>query len=58
MLDLAQSSNKGATMNKAMWWLNFMYSMERFATAIYRVQKGGFSNNAYTTSSRNLYGRI
>ena len=29
-------------MNKAMLSLNFMYSMERFATAIYRVQKGGF----------------
>jgi len=31
-------------MNKAMCSLNFMYSMERFATAIYRVQKGGFNN--------------
>lgn len=29
-------------MNKAILSLNFMYSMERFATAIYRVQKGGF----------------
>ena len=33
-------------MNKAMYALNFMYSMERFATAIYRVQKGGFNNQA------------
>jgi demethoxyubiquinone hydroxylase (CLK1/Coq7/Cat5 family) len=31
-------------MNKAICSLNFMYSMERFATAIYRVQKGGFKN--------------
>ena len=31
-------------MNKALCSLNFMYSMERFATAIYRVQKGGFKN--------------
>ena len=33
-------------MNKALCSLNFMYSMERFATAIYRVQKGGFKNKA------------
>ena len=33
-------------MNKAICSLNFMYSMERFATAIYRVQKGGFKNEA------------
>ena len=33
-------------MNKAICSLNFMYSMERFATAIYRVQKGGFKNRA------------
>jgi demethoxyubiquinone hydroxylase (CLK1/Coq7/Cat5 family) len=33
-------------MNKATCSLNFMYSMERFATAIYRVQKGGFKNKA------------
>ena len=33
-------------MNKALCSLNFMYSMERFATAIYRVQKGGFKNQA------------
>jgi demethoxyubiquinone hydroxylase (CLK1/Coq7/Cat5 family) len=33
-------------MNKAICSLNFMYSMERFATAIYRVQKGGFKNKA------------
>jgi demethoxyubiquinone hydroxylase (CLK1/Coq7/Cat5 family) len=33
-------------MNKAIYSLNFMYSMERFATAIYRVQKGGFKNQA------------
>src|SRR4030042_3149481 len=33
-------------MNKAICSLNFMYSMERFATAIYRVQKGGFENKA------------
>ena len=33
-------------MNKAIYSLNFMYSMERFATAIYRVQKGGFKNKA------------
>jgi rubrerythrin len=26
-------------MNKEIFWLNFMYSMERFATAIYRYQK-------------------
>jgi demethoxyubiquinone hydroxylase (CLK1/Coq7/Cat5 family) len=31
-------------MNKALCSLNFIYSMERFATAIYRVQKGGFEN--------------
>ena len=31
-------------MNKAICSLNFMYSMERFATAIYRVQKGGFKD--------------
>jgi demethoxyubiquinone hydroxylase (CLK1/Coq7/Cat5 family) len=31
-------------MNKEICSLNFMYSMERFATAIYRVQKGGFKN--------------
>jgi len=29
-------------MNKAICSLNFMYSMERFATAIYRIQGGGF----------------
>jgi len=29
-------------MNKTMWSLNFMYSMERFATAVYRTQKGLF----------------
>ena len=29
-------------MNKAICSLNFVYSMERFATAIYRVQRGGF----------------
>jgi len=33
-------------MNKAICSLNFMYSMERFATAIYQVQKGGFKNQA------------
>ncbi len=33
-------------MNKAICSLNFMYSMERFATAIYRAQKGGFKNKA------------
>ena len=33
-------------MNKAICSLNFMYNMERFATAIYRVQKGGFKNKA------------
>ena len=33
-------------MKKAIFSLNFMYSMERFATAIYRVQKGGFKNKA------------
>ena len=33
-------------MNKAICSLNFMYSMEKFATAIYRVQKGGFKNKA------------
>ncbi len=33
-------------MNKAICSVNFMYSMERFATAIYRVQKGGFKNKA------------
>jgi demethoxyubiquinone hydroxylase (CLK1/Coq7/Cat5 family) len=31
-------------MNKAICSLNFMYSMERFATAIYKIQKGGFRN--------------
>lgn len=29
-------------MNKAICSLNFMYCMERFATAIYRIQRGGF----------------
>jgi len=29
-------------MNKIICSLNFMYSMERFATAIYRVQRGSF----------------
>jgi bacterioferritin len=33
-------------MNKAICSLNFVYSMERFATAIYRVQKGGFKGTA------------
>jgi hypothetical protein len=33
-------------MNKAICSPNFMYSMERFATAIYRVQKGGPKNRA------------
>ena len=33
-------------MNKAICSLNFMYSMERFATAIYRVQKSSFKNQA------------
>jgi demethoxyubiquinone hydroxylase (CLK1/Coq7/Cat5 family) len=31
-------------MNKAICSLNFMYRMERFATAIYKIQKGGFRN--------------
>jgi hypothetical protein len=31
-------------MNKAICSLNFMYSMERFATATYKIQKGGFRN--------------
>jgi len=35
-------------MNKAMCSLNFMYSMERFATAIYQIQKGGFNNKSVT----------
>ncbi len=34
-------------MNKTIWSLNFMYSMEKFATTIYRVQKGGFRNTIY-----------
>ena len=33
-------------MNKTICSLKFMYSMERFATAIYQVQKGGFKNKA------------
>jgi demethoxyubiquinone hydroxylase (CLK1/Coq7/Cat5 family) len=33
-------------MNKAMCSLNFMYSMERFATAIYRFQKRVFKETA------------
>lgn len=33
-------------MNKAICSLNFMYGMERFAKAIYRVQKGSFKNKA------------
>ncbi|MEO0247959.1 MAG: ferritin-like domain-containing protein [candidate division WOR-3 bacterium] len=33
-------------MNKVECSLNFMYSMERFATAVYRAQKGGFKNKA------------
>ena len=33
-------------MNKAICSLNFMYSMEKFATAIYKIQKGGFKNRA------------
>ena len=35
-------------MNKAMWSLNFTYSMERFATAIYRIQRGGFKEPVIT----------
>lgn len=35
-------------MNKAICSLNFMYSMERFATAIYRIQVGGFKENVIT----------
>jgi len=31
-------------MNKEMCSLNFMYGMERFATAIYQIQKGSFKN--------------
>ena len=31
-------------MNKVVCSLNFMYSMERFATAIYQIQKGRFKN--------------
>jgi len=33
-------------MNNTIYSLNFMYSMERFAAAIYRVQTGGFKNKA------------
>jgi demethoxyubiquinone hydroxylase (CLK1/Coq7/Cat5 family) len=33
-------------MNKAIYSLNFMYSMERFATAIYRFQKSVFKKAA------------
>jgi demethoxyubiquinone hydroxylase (CLK1/Coq7/Cat5 family) len=33
-------------LKKAICSLNFMYSMERFATAVYRVQKSGFTNKA------------
>jgi|WetSurMetagenome_2_1015567.scaffolds.fasta_scaffold198315_2 demethoxyubiquinone hydroxylase (CLK1/Coq7/Cat5 family) len=29
-------------MSKSTWSLQFMYSMERFATAVYQAQKGGF----------------
>ena len=35
-------------MNKAICSLNFMYSMERFATAIYQIQKGSFNNKSVT----------
>ena len=35
-------------MNKALLSLNFMYCMERFATAIYQIQKGGFNNKSVT----------
>ena len=33
-------------MNKAVLSLNFMYCMERFATALYRIQRGAFARTA------------
>lgn len=36
------------TMKNTIWALNFMYSMERFATAVYKVQKDAFHNKEVT----------